>query len=161
MATVFAPHRLAWPKRSPRCGTSSVAAERTGRNASRAGAHDGGFAILEMVVAVLILAALVALVPRVIVSSHALIGRSHDLLAAQFAAGLALSDASDRAASQPSEFRHGTLNHHRWSIEDRSYHAAPASSGTDTPQLRKARVIVEISHGRTFTVETLHLELVP
>src|SRR4051812_777842 len=89
------------------------------------GSSEAGFTLLEMLVAVAVLAVLASLIPRGFVSARALIDRSDAWLEAQLVADAVLKDELAGSAMHPGTFR-GRKAGHEWSatiLPDTTLHA--------------------------------------
>ncbi|UIJ73897.1 type II secretion system protein [Aurantimonas sp. HBX-1] len=111
--------------------------------------------LLEMIVAVAILAGLVSLAPRAVASSRAGIERIEDTVQAQIVAEAVLS-VRQRDAALRTGVRSGTMNGLRWMAESRPYlerQKADADSGA--PTLIAIRISVEARPGHVVVLEAL------
>jgi prepilin-type N-terminal cleavage/methylation domain-containing protein len=134
---------------------------RSGAMAARSAAHDcpggeRGFTLLEILVAVAILAALVAIVPRSFVSARTAIDRSEHWLEARLVAEAVLNgDLADRNL-RPG-IRRGNLDGHRWAAV-----IVPSRIVAGSPEemdriLLDVRLAVSVSGAATLDVETMRV----
>ena len=133
---------------------SGAAPRRRCPEAGRRG--ERGFTLLEMLVAVAILAALVGIIPRSFVSARAAIERSQDWLEAGLVAEAVLNaELADRNL-RPG-VRRGTLDGHRWAaVIAPSRILAVRPEGTDRILL-DVRVAVAVSGEAALEVETVRI----
>ncbi|MFY0736038.1 type II secretion system protein [Aurantimonas sp. NFXS3] len=116
--------------------------------------------LFEMIVAVAILAGLVSLTPRAIVSSRAGIERVEDIVQAQIVAKAVLS-ASQQNTSFRAGVRSGMMHGIRWIAETRLYREGREPSGDDevheVQSLLAIRVSVEARPGHVIVLEALSI----
>jgi prepilin-type N-terminal cleavage/methylation domain-containing protein len=118
--------------------------------------REAGFTLVEMLVAVAILAVLVSIVPRSFVFARSIIDHSRDWMGARLVADTVLNDTLAGNALQPGA-RAGEIDGRRWraTIRQQSIPGAPAPD--DGTMLLDVRLEVDVSAGRTLEIETLRV----
>ena len=118
--------------------------------------REAGFTLVEMLVAVAILAVLVSIVPRSFVFARSIIDHSRDWMGARLVADAVLNDTLTGNALQPGA-RAGELDGRRWraTIRQQSIPGMPAPE--DGTVLLDVRLEVDVSAGRILEVETLRV----
>lgn len=112
-----------------------------------------GFTLLETLIAVAVMAALLALLPRTLLDARTLTNQSHHWLEARLLAESIL--AEDFASTELSEGIHSGRTYGRdWTV--RVVRAASAPPDTRL-RLFEIDVTVDVSPGRTLSVETVRL----
>lgn len=126
------------------------------RHRREGGARESGFTLIEMLVAVAILAVLVSIVPRSFVFARSVIDHSRDWMGARLVAEAVLNDTLTGSALQPGA-RSGELDGRHWRATIRQQ-SVPGSAMPDNGQvLLDVRLEVDVSAGRTLEVETLRI----
>ena len=119
---------------------------------------DSGFTLLEMLVAVAILAALVGIVPRTLATARGLVDRSQDWMEARLVADHVLNDELTGNSLRPGT-RRGTVDGRRW----RAVLQRDLDIPDETPEtgrvLLAVTVEVAITGSQTFEVETMRIGL--
>ena len=126
---------------------------RLARSRRRARAGEAGFTLLEMLVAVLVLAALVSVVPRSLVAARTNIERSKDRLAARLVAETVLNEALVGTALKPGAIG-GEVDGRRWHATLTRIDTPPAQSGQ---MLLDVHVEVTVSGSQTLDVDTMRV----
>ena len=120
--------------------------------------RNSGFTLLELLVAVAILAALVTLIPRSFVSARAAIDRSQDWLEARLVAEAVLSGELADRNLRPGT-RRGTMDGHGWvAVIVPSRFMTGQPEGTDRALL-EVRLAVSVAGAATLDVETTRIGL--
>jgi prepilin-type N-terminal cleavage/methylation domain-containing protein len=126
------------------------------RHLRRSARSDAGFTLVEMLVAVAILAVLVSIVPRSFVFARSIIDHSRDWMGARLVADAVMNDTLTGNALQPGA-RAGELDGRRWRATIRP-ESIPGMPAPDNGQLLlDVRLEVDVSAGRTLEVETLRV----
>jgi prepilin-type N-terminal cleavage/methylation domain-containing protein len=118
-------------------------------------AHEGnnaGFTLLETLVAVLVLAALVSVVPRTLVAARTIIERSADWLEARLVAETVLNEAL--GGELKSGAMSGVVDGRRWTARLRPAGMPQSESGR---VLLDVRVEVAVSGDRVLEVDTMRI----
>jgi prepilin-type N-terminal cleavage/methylation domain-containing protein len=119
-------------------------------------AREAGFTLIEMLVAVAILAVLVGVVPRSFVFARSILDHSRDWMGARLVADAVLNDTLTGSSLQPGA-RAGEVDGRRWRATIRQQ-SIPGFPAPDTGQmLLDVRLEVDVSAGRTLEVETLRV----
>jgi type II secretion system protein I len=116
--------------------------------------RDAGFTLLEILVAVLVLAALVGVVPRSLVAARTNLERSKDWLAARLVAETVLNEALSGPSLRAGEMG-GEVDGRRWTATLKVVRTPPRPDGNMAHVLLDVEVRVEVSGERTLDVETL------
>ncbi|MGH6808611.1 MAG: prepilin-type N-terminal cleavage/methylation domain-containing protein [Ensifer adhaerens] len=114
---------------------------------------DAGFTLLEVLVAVAILAAVVSVVPRSLVSARASIGHSRAWLEARLVAEEVLAGELRNGRTRPGVFS-GEVRGRRWRVVVAPAEVADAPPGSGRALL-EARISVEVSASRVLAVDRL------
>jgi len=117
---------------------------------------DAGFTLLEMLVAIAILATLIALIPRGFVSARAIMDRSEDWLASQLVAEAVLDGELSGSQLHPGVLQ-GTKAGRQWSATLRLNDNRFAAASKDGRVLLDVRVRVAVSPRRTLEVDTIRI----
>ena len=120
------------------------------------GPREAGFTLVEMLVAMAILAVLVGLVPRSFVFARSILDHSRDWMDARLVAESVLNDTLKGSSLQPGS-RSGTLNGRHWRATLRQTTVMGTSSLESGQMLLDVRVEVDVSAGRTLELETMRL----
>lgn len=132
---------------------------RTVKHSGRAAAalrRQSGFMLLEMLVAVAILAALVAIIPRSFVSARATIDRSQDWMEARLVAEAVFNDQLAGPALKAG-IRRGTLEGRNWTaVLEPSRILSVRAVDTDRIPL-DVRLAVAVSGGASLEIETMRV----
>lgn len=124
--------------------------------AGRVSRGDRGFTLLEMLVAVAILAALVAVIPRSFVSARAAIDRSEDWLEAGLVAEAVLnSELADRNLRPGT--RRGTLDGRRWAAVIVPSRIDGGATEATERILLDVRLAVSVAGAATLDVEAMRI----
>jgi prepilin-type N-terminal cleavage/methylation domain-containing protein len=126
------------------------------RDIRKSAGGEAGFTLVEMLVAVAILAVLVSIVPRSFVFARSIIDHSRDWMGARLVADAVLNDTLTGNALQPGA-RAGELDGRRWRATIRQQTIPGAPAPDDGTMLLDVRLEVDVSGGRTLVVETLRL----
>ncbi|OCP25177.1 MULTISPECIES: prepilin-type N-terminal cleavage/methylation domain-containing protein [unclassified Ensifer] len=114
---------------------------------------DAGFTLLEVLVAVAILAAVVSVVPRSLVSARASIGHSRAWLEARLVAEEVLAGELRNGRTRPGVFS-GEVRGRQWRVVVVPAEVADAPPGNGRALL-EARISVEVSASRVLAVDRL------
>ena len=126
------------------------------RNIRESGDREAGFTLVEMLVAVAILAVLVGIVPRSFVFARSIIDHSRDWVGARLVADAVLNDTLTGNTLQPGA-RAGELDGRRWRATIRQQSVPGAPTPDNAQVLLDVRLEVDVSGGRTLEVETLRV----
>jgi prepilin-type N-terminal cleavage/methylation domain-containing protein len=121
----------------------------------RARERDAGFTLIEMLVAVAVLAVLVGIVPRSFVFARSIIDHSRDWMGARLVAEAVLNDDLKGTSLQPGA-RGGVIDGRRWRATLRP-HSGLGAASEDGRVLLDVRVEVDVSAGRILEVETMRI----
>jgi prepilin-type N-terminal cleavage/methylation domain-containing protein len=119
-------------------------------------ARDAGFTLLEMLVAVAVLAVLVGIVPRSFVFARSVIDHSRDWTSARLVAESVLNDTLTGPTLRPGA-RSGEMNGRRWRATIRRHASLNAPILDSGQMLLDVRLSVDVSAGRTLEVETMRV----
>ena len=117
--------------------------------------RDGGFTLLEVLVAVAILAVLVGIIPRSFVSARALLDRSQDWTEARLVADAVLDGELAGLRLTPG-VRTGSIEGRRWRAVIEANRDVPRSAESDR-LLLNVRVSVPVLPGETLVVDTMRI----
>lgn len=118
--------------------------------------QDAGFTLIEMLVAVAILAVLVGIVPRSLVFARSILDHSRDWMDAGLVAETVLNDELVGPALAPGT-RGGVIDGRRWHATLRrntSLHTESVESGR---MLLDVRIDVEVGAGKSLEIETMRI----
>ncbi|HEX9905386.1 MAG TPA: prepilin-type N-terminal cleavage/methylation domain-containing protein [Propylenella sp.] len=116
--------------------------------------RQAGFTLLEMLVAVAVLAVLVTLVPRSLVAARATLDSSQDWLRARLAVEAVLNDDLVERTLRPG-VRTGIMDGRRWTATIERDTTVTADPSMDDRVLLAVRLEMEVSGTRTLAVETM------
>ena len=119
---------------------------------------ESGFTLLEMLVAVAILAALVGIVPRTLATARSLVDRSQDWVEARLVADHVLNDELSGASLRPGT-RRGTVDGRRWRAVLQRDLDIPDQTPETGRVLLAVTVEVAVNGAQTFEVETMRIGL--
>jgi prepilin-type N-terminal cleavage/methylation domain-containing protein len=118
--------------------------------------QDAGFTLIEMLVAVAVLAALVGIVPRSLVFARSIMDHSRDWMDARLVAEAVLNDELV-GPSLSVGTRAGVIDGRRWRTTLTRHTATrPEDSGTGR-MLLDVRIEVEVGAGRSLEIETMRI----
>ena len=118
--------------------------------------RDAGFTLLEMLVAVAVLAALVGIVPRSLVFARSMMDHSRDWMDARLVAETVLNDELIGPALAVGT-RSGVIDGRRWRTTLKR-HTAINTEGVETNRiLLDVRIEVDVGAGRTLEIETMRI----
>jgi prepilin-type N-terminal cleavage/methylation domain-containing protein len=118
--------------------------------------EDSGFTLIEMLVAVALLAALVGIVPRSLVFARSMMDHSRDWMDARLVAETVLNDELVGPALAAGA-RTGVIEGRRWRTTLRR-HTATHPEDTETGRvLLDVRIEVEVGAGRSLEIETMRI----
>ena len=115
-----------------------------------------GFTLLEMLVAIAVLAALVGIVPRSLVFARSMMDHSRDWMDARLVAETVLNDdlvGSELAVGT----RSGEIEGRRWSATLSRHTATRPEAAESGRVLLDIRLEVDVGAGRTLEVETMRI----
>jgi prepilin-type N-terminal cleavage/methylation domain-containing protein len=118
--------------------------------------RDAGFTLVEMMVAVAILAVLAGVVPRTFVFARSIIDHSRGWVGARLVAESVLNDTLAGPGLQPGA-RSGELDGRRWRATLRPQGVLGKSRLDSGQMLLDVRLEVDVSPGRTLEVETMRV----
>jgi general secretion pathway protein I len=124
------------------------------RTAKRAG--DAGFTLLEMLVAVAVLAVLAGLIPRSFVAARAVFNRADNWMQARLVAESVLNQELARRGLRPGVMS-GTVDGHEWTAELETSRLPIAQSEETNRVLLDVRLKVEVSPRDTLEIETIRI----
>jgi len=119
---------------------------------------ESGFTLLEMLVAVAVLAALVGLVPRTLATARGLIDRSQDWAEARLVAEQVLNDELTGPSLRPGT-RRGTVDGRRWRAVLQRDLDIPDQTAETGRVLLAVTVQVTVDGAQTLEVETMRIGL--
>lgn len=142
---------------------SALRAERATRQppAARARRNDrGGFALVDVLVAIAVLAVLGAMLPGSIVATRHSVERAEAWFHARLVAeALVVRELSGSAIR--SGMRNGRLDGRRWTISATSSNQLPSAVLSQSHRLLDVRLTVEVSATETLVVNTLRVGVAP
>jgi competence protein ComGC len=118
--------------------------------------QEAGFTLLDMLVAVAILAALVGIVPRSFVFARSLLDHSRDWMAARLVAESVLNDELARATLEPG-VRGGVIEGRRWRATLRPSSLAGAAPSESGRALLDVHISVEVGAGKSLEIDTMRI----
>jgi prepilin-type N-terminal cleavage/methylation domain-containing protein len=124
------------------------------RTARRDG--DAGFTLLEMLVAVAVLAVLAGLIPRSFVAARAMFNRADNWMQARLVAESVLNQELAGRGLRPGVMS-GTVDGHEWTAELETSRLPMAQSEETNRVLLDVRLEVEVSPRDTLEIETMRI----
>ena len=120
--------------------------------------NESGFTLLEMLVAVAVLAAVVGLLPRSLATARSLVDRSQDWMEARLVAEQVLNDELTGHSLRPGT-RRGTVDGRRWRAVLQRDLDIPDQTPETGRVLLAVTVQVTVAGGQTLEVETMRIVL--
>lgn len=117
---------------------------------------DSGFTLLELLVAVAVLAVLVGIVPRSFVFARSVLDHSRDWMEARLVAESILNDVLVGPAIAPGA-RSGTIEGRRWHATLRRQGGLGVDASETSRMLLSVKIDVDVGAGKTLTVETMRI----
>jgi prepilin-type N-terminal cleavage/methylation domain-containing protein len=118
--------------------------------------REAGFTLIEVLIAVAVLAVLAGIVPRSFVFARSILDHSRDWMGARLVAEAVLNVDLRGPSLQPGA-RGGVINGRRWRATIRPHGALGAPAPEDGRMLLDVRVEVDVSAGRVLEVETMRI----
>jgi prepilin-type N-terminal cleavage/methylation domain-containing protein len=120
--------------------------------------RDGGFTLLEMLVAVAILAALAGLVPKSLVAARAIVNRSENWLDARLVAESVLNGELAGGELRPG-LKRGVVEGREWTAVLTPNGTLSAGAAESGRVLMNVRIAVTVSPVETLEIETMRIGL--
>jgi prepilin-type N-terminal cleavage/methylation domain-containing protein len=117
---------------------------------------DRGFTLLEMLVAIAILAVLVGIVPRTLVFARSIMDHSRDWMDARFVAETVLNDQLVGPALAVGT-RSGEVDGRRWRTTLKRHTATRPEDAESGRVLLDVRIEVDVGAGRILEIETMRI----
>lgn len=117
---------------------------------------EGGFTLLELLVAVAVLAVLVGVVPRSFVFARSILDHSRDWMDARLVAESVLNDVLVGPAIAPGA-RSGVIEGRRWHATLRRRGGLGVDASATSRTLLDVRIEVDVGAGKMLEVETMRI----
>jgi len=118
--------------------------------------REAGFTLIEMLVAVAILAVLVGIVPRSFVFARSILDHSRDWMDARLVAETVLNDELAGPTLEPGT-RGGVIEGRRWRATLRRNTALGVDASESDRMLLDVRIEVEVGAGKSLEIETMRV----
>jgi prepilin-type N-terminal cleavage/methylation domain-containing protein len=118
--------------------------------------QDAGFTLIEMLVAVAVLAALVGIVPRSLVFARSIMDHSRDWMDARLVAETVLNDELV-GPSLAAGTRAGVIDGRHWRTTLRRHTATRPEDADSGRVLLDVQIEVEVGAGRSLEIETMRI----
>ena len=119
-------------------------------------AREAGFTLLDMLVAVAILAVLVGIVPRSFVFARSLLDHSRDWMEARLVAESVLNDQLASGSLEPGA-RGGVVEGRRWRATIKRSSEVGTAGAESGRMLFEVRISVDVGAGKTLEIETMRI----
>jgi hypothetical protein len=118
--------------------------------------REAGFTLIDMLVAVAILAALVGIVPRSLVFARSILDHSRDWMDARLVAETVLNDTLVGGTLEPGS-RGGLIDGRRWRATIRRNTTLGGGAVESGRVLLDVRIEVEVGAGKSLEIETMRI----